>query len=224
MDQPGLDPRDHAQALAGLRRINLLSGSAEQLWPHIRRKAQHRPAGGPLRVLDVACGGGDLLLRLGQKAKREGIALDLGGCDMSEQALEIAGATLASGGLEGDFHVCNVCEAPLPEGYDLITSSLFLHHLEEDQVVRVFQAMAASGAETLVLTDILRSRLGVALARTVPYFLSRSPIVHIDAVISVRAAYTQDEIRKLAAEAGLQDASIRWCWPERFLLTWERSR
>lgn len=222
MDQPGLDPMDHAQALAGLRRINLLSGSAEQLWPPIRKRATQAQRSRPLRVLDVACGGGDLLLRLGQKARRAGIAVDLAGCDMSRQALEISQATLSRDGFSGEFHVCNVCEDPLPKGYDVITSSLFLHHLEEAQVVHVLCAMRDSGADLLVLTDILRSRLGLALAKTVPPLLSRSPIVHTDAVLSVRAAYTRDEIRQLVFAAALPHARIRWCWPERFLLEWER--
>lgn len=221
MDQPGLNPQAHAQALAGLRRINLLSGSAEQLWPPIRKAAATNTMR-PLRVLDVACGGGDLLLRLGQKARRAGVNLELAGCDMSAQALDIAATTLSRGGVASELHRCNVCTDPLPEGYDLITSSLFLHHLEEAQVVAVFKAMRDSGAQSLLLTDILRSSVGLALAHTIPHILSRSPIVHTDAVISVRAAYTRHEIGKLAEAAGLQDVRIRWCWPERFLLLWER--
>jgi 2-polyprenyl-3-methyl-5-hydroxy-6-metoxy-1,4-benzoquinol methylase len=224
MDQPGLDPEDHAKALAGLRRINLLSGSAEQLWPAIRKHAIRTQWDRPLRVLDVACGGGDLLLRLGQKAKRAGIPVNLAGCDMSTQALEISRVTLSRGGFSGEFHLCNVCEDPLPQGYDVITSSLFLHHLEEAQVVHVLSAMRESGADLLVLSDILRSRLGLALAHTVPKLLSRSPIVHTDAVLSVRASYTLEEIQRLAAAAALPHPRIRWSWPERFLLVWERGR
>jgi len=35
MDQPGLDRQAHVQALRGLARLNLWSGSARILWPEL---------------------------------------------------------------------------------------------------------------------------------------------------------------------------------------------
>jgi hypothetical protein len=58
MDQPGLDPARHRQALRGLRRINFWSRSAGILWPALAGLA--RAAQRPLRVLDQATGGGDV--------------------------------------------------------------------------------------------------------------------------------------------------------------------
>ena len=62
MDEPGLAPEPHHAALDGLRRINFLSASAGILWPAIRNLA--RSVKGPLRLLDIGSGGGDVLVGL----------------------------------------------------------------------------------------------------------------------------------------------------------------
>ncbi len=67
MDEPGLDPERHRQALQGLARINWLSASDRILWHPIRALAREL-AGKPLRVLDIATGGGDVPIRLWQRA------------------------------------------------------------------------------------------------------------------------------------------------------------
>ena len=63
MDQPDLDPSLHRDALRGLRRINVLSCSAAIMWPEIVAAAR-RIHPRTLRVLDLACGGGDNAIAL----------------------------------------------------------------------------------------------------------------------------------------------------------------
>src|SRR5262245_21104489 len=88
MDQPDLDKDAHFQALRGLQRINWWSGSARILWRPLLRLAHYQP--GPLRILDVATGAGDVPIRLWQRAQRAGINLRIDGCDVSTDALELA--------------------------------------------------------------------------------------------------------------------------------------
>src|SRR5688500_17328761 len=93
MDQPGLDEGRHRQALDGLARINRLSASAGILWPPIRRLCEERRRSGdstPMRVLDVACGAGDVPVRLWKRARRRGLPLEVAGCDLSAVAVEYA--------------------------------------------------------------------------------------------------------------------------------------
>ena len=54
MDHPALPAAEHRRALAGLARLNSLSGSVGVLWPEVRKLA--RELGRPLRILDVATG------------------------------------------------------------------------------------------------------------------------------------------------------------------------
>ena len=81
MDSPGLEPERHRRALRALGRINALSRSAAALWSEIEPLARER--GGRLRVVDLACGGGDNALALSRMARRRGLDVELAGCDSS---------------------------------------------------------------------------------------------------------------------------------------------
>src|SRR5207253_9483209 len=85
MDEPGLDPAAHAQALRGLRRINRLSRSSGLAWRAIRALAGELPAR-PLRILDVASGGGDVAIGVARRAAQARVALSVDGCDFSQTA------------------------------------------------------------------------------------------------------------------------------------------
>jgi hypothetical protein len=106
-------------------------------------------------------------------------------------------------------------------GYDAAISSLFLHHLNENEAVAFLQLMAASGRMVLV-NDLERSRTNLAMVFAASRLLTRSPVVHFDALRSVEAAFTLNEARNLTEKAGLYGAMIARRRPCRFLLTWER--
>jgi hypothetical protein len=65
--------------------------------------------------------------------------------------------------------------------------------------------------------------LGFMLVWAGCYLLTTSPVVHTDGPLSVRAALSLDEARALAERAGLQGATFRRHWPERFLMTWRKA-
>ena len=67
MDQPDLDAGEHARALSGLGRINRLSRSDVIFWPAIARWPA-LPKAAPVRVLDLASGGGDVPIALAIRA------------------------------------------------------------------------------------------------------------------------------------------------------------
>ena len=97
MDLPGLDPLEHQQALLGLALINRLTRSAACFFPDIRRLAKLNP-GRRLRLLDVACGGGDTVRAISRMARREGIDLEVHGCDISAEAVSLASAAARAEG------------------------------------------------------------------------------------------------------------------------------
>jgi SAM-dependent methyltransferase len=220
MDQPGLDRQRHFQALRGLERINYWSRTASTLWGPLTALARDHD-GEPLRVLDVATGAGDLPLRWWRLARRLGVRLHLDGCDVSPDAVAFARQRAAEQEAAVRFFVCDALHGALPMGYDAVVSSLFLHHLEEGEVVDLLGRMAAAGRLVLV-NDLVRSHAGWWLAYLATRLLSRSDVVHTDGVRSVEGAFTRDEMRSLAERAGLAEIRIVRRWPCRMLLTGRR--
>ena len=223
MDQPGLAEAEHDAALAGLRRVNLLTTSVGKLWKSLRSLAPTDPSQAPLRVLDLASGGGDVAIRLATRARRLNIPMTIHGCDISPTALKVArAASERAGHPEMEFFHHDALRDPLPQGYDVIMCSLFLHHLAEDEALRVMKAMATASRRAILIDDLLRTRLGYALCWFGCRILTRSPIVHVDGPLSVQGAFTISEVQSLAEQCPLTGVKIQRHFPERFLLSWER--
>ncbi len=221
MDDPGLDPRLHAQALRGLARLNRVSGVARTLWKVIEPLAREAGSRGKaLSVLDVATGSADVPMALAGLARASGISLELHACDISPRALEHAQERARAAGVALRTFAVDALREPLPATYDIVTCSLFLHHLDEDDVVRVLAAMREATRGMLLVSDLRRCRRGLALAAVASHVFSRSPVVHTDAVLSVRAAWTIEELRAMAARAGMADARVVGVRPCRMLLSW----
>ena len=227
MDQPGIDPGDHAQALAGLRRINALSRCSAGLFAPIQALASRQP-GQPLRVLDLACGGGDTVIDLALLAGRSNVPLIVEGCDISASAVAIARTNAERRGATARFFQADALVDPLPfgpdgaapAGYDVVVTSLFLHHLGDHDAEVVLALMARRARQLVLVNDLIRSPLGYALAWAGTRLLSRSWIVHTDGPLSVQGAFQLAEVAAMADRAGLAGARIQRCWPERYLLSW----
>jgi 2-polyprenyl-3-methyl-5-hydroxy-6-metoxy-1,4-benzoquinol methylase len=219
MDDPGLDPAEHQRALRGLARINRWSRSVAVLWPVLRDVAK-RVSRRPVRVLDVATGAGDVPVGLWKRATAAGLSVEAEACDVSATAL--AHAAASADGAAVRFFRHDVLADPLPGGFDLVTCSLFLHHLPEADAVMVLRRMKDAGSAVAV-NDLSRSRTGYLLVWAACRLLTRSPVVHFDGPVSVKAAFTPREALALAERAGLTGAGVESRWPCRFLLTWGRT-
>ncbi|MFO0799898.1 MAG: methyltransferase domain-containing protein [Gemmataceae bacterium] len=215
MDDPALDPAEHRRALVGLARLNRVSDSPGVLWPAIRELAR----GGPLRVLDVATGSGDVPRALAARAARAGLPVTVAGCDISPTAIDAA--RTAAPGLP--YFVHDVLRDPLPAGYDVVTCSLFLHHLSDDDAVTLLRRMAAAAGRRVLVNDLARSRFNYLSVWAACRLLTRSAVVRFDGPASVRSAFTPAEAAALARRAGLTGAAVRGRFPCRFLLQWERA-
>ena len=221
MDDPALDAGEHIHALEGLARLNRWSASARILWAPLAGLA--RELGAPVRVLDLATGAGDLPVHLWRRAQRAHLSLTVDGCDRSPRSVAHAQtrADRAHAGLH--FFPLDALQDPLPIGYDVIMCSLFTHHLDSAQVVELFRRMRSAARRLVLVSDLARSAAGWWLAYLGSRLLTRSSVVHRDALLSVRAAYQPQEIRALAADAGLQGARVQRRWPYRWLLTWRNA-
>jgi hypothetical protein len=100
---------------------------------------------------------------------------------------------------------------------------LVLHHLDEDEAVRLLRTLSTTARWLVIVSDLDRSRLGLLLAWLGTRLLSRSPVVHVDSLRSVRAAFTRGEAASLAARAGLTSWRLTTHWPCRWRLVAERT-
>jgi SAM-dependent methyltransferase len=219
MDGPDLDRVSHVLALGALARVNRISFAARRVLSEVERL--HRNGRDTVRVLDVACGGGDVLHQIARYARRRRLRVELAGCDVSPVALEEARRAVSDGSAVRFFEL-DVHRDRLPEGYDLVCSSLFLHHLSEEEAILLLRGMAAATRSALLVQDLRRTRLGYALAYAGLHLLTRSDVARSDGLTSVEGAFSIQEVTRLCELAGLERAEVRGCWPQRYTIRWCR--
>jgi 2-polyprenyl-3-methyl-5-hydroxy-6-metoxy-1,4-benzoquinol methylase len=221
MDSPTLDPAAHQRALEGLRRINRASGTVERMAAPIIAwaKRQHLTT---LTMLDIACGGGDVPVGVATLARQAAVTMRLTLSDRSPTAIQEADKAANHAGIDHETRIDDAVAQPLPDTYDLVTNSLFLHHLTEAEVVAALTHMRQAARRAVFVSDLRRSVIGYLIAWFGCRLLSDSPIVHYDGPVSVRAAWTVEELAAMARQAGMDGVRVTHAWPWRMLLVWER--
>lgn len=207
LDELGANAAELPGALADLARINaallgtrLTSRCLDDLL------AAESPRT-PLTLLDVGCGGGELTASVARRAGRDGRPVTAIGLDRNPAV--VAHARRRFGALL-DLREGNILALELPDnGVDVASCSLLLHHLEPDEAVRALRELRRVARLGVVVNDLVRSRIGLAGARTLIRLATRNQVTRHDALVSVRRAYTRVELLELVAAAGLRPLSTR---------------
>ena len=219
MDDPSLAEQDHHQALHGLRRVNQLSRTGSVIANAIIQHCKKEKLAF-VRVLDLACGGGDVTTQVSKLLKQAGVLAEVHGWDCSRTAIDFARCQSNSGHQQVQFDVANALADAPKRSFDVVFCTLFLHHLSDNDANRLLVAMWQMASQLVLIDDLRRSTVGYALAVVGCQLLSRSPIVHVDGPLSVRAAFTESEILELSDRCDLPRPMIQRHWPHRFLLSW----
>ena len=209
LDGPLDDPEELIGNLRDLRRINRLLGGTALSRRSVERLTEPRTepeAGASLCVLDVGTGAADIALDLGRGgagARRvEVVAVDnrpevLDAARWLEPALDDAV------GLR--LELADGLDLPYPDGsFDVAHASLVIHHLEPPEAIRFLRELRRVSRRGVVVNDLVRGRVFWAFAWAGTRLLTRNRLTRNDAPLSVRRAYSVDELRGLLAAAGLQ--------------------
>jgi 2-polyprenyl-3-methyl-5-hydroxy-6-metoxy-1,4-benzoquinol methylase len=222
MDQPGLPADEHRHALRSLARINWCSRSSGLLAGPIEALSREsHPL--PIRVLDLACGGGDVVVSLARRFMARGIGIQWAGCDLSPIAVAHSREHADRAGVQIEFVECDVLSEPIAAHFDVVMCSLFLHHLTDYKAALLLAKMGQAAGRMVLVNDLVRSTAGYMLAHAACRFLTRSAVVHHDGPLSVANAFTINEAQRLANEAGLRNAIVTRHWPVRMLLEWRKT-
>jgi ubiquinone/menaquinone biosynthesis C-methylase UbiE len=202
LDGP-VSPADRDASLADIERLNAWFGG---YWLSLRALAVvARAAGDSLLVVDVGGGRGDFARRIAAWAARRGRRARVVVVDRDFALLARARARRAGVPVEADARAL-----PLRRrAADVVTTSLTLHHLSPDGAVRTLAEMGAVARGGVVINDLWRSRLTLALVWLATRVLARHRFSRHDGPVSVRRAYSARELEALARRAGLRRVRVR---------------
>ena len=210
LDRPGAPSAELAESLADIGRLNRL-GPTRTLLAHVAPFLDRFARDGhrrPFRIVDLGTGGGDIPVALVHWARARGVRISVLALDVQPGVLACVAPT-ARGLPEVRLVAADAVHPPVrPAGVDLALCSLTLHHLPEPAVIALLRLMTEVGRLGFVVSDLRRSRRAWLAAWIATRLISRNRITRHDGPLSVRRAYTRDELAALSARAGLPQ--IRW--------------
>ena len=200
---------DLARTLADIERLDTWFGGHALSLARVRRVARAMPRGRTLRVIDVGGGGGGFARRVAEWGRRHHRHVSVVLVDRDAVTSALARRACAA---YPEIHVVRADATALPFGVasaDVVHSALTLHHLEPDSAVTALAEMGAVARVSVVINDLARTRVALALVWLATRLLTMHPISRHDGPLSVRRAYRPDELADLFRKAGLPGVSVR---------------
>jgi ubiquinone/menaquinone biosynthesis C-methylase UbiE len=145
-----------------------------------------------MSFLDVAGASGDVALAAQADFKEHGLDLEVAVLDRSAAHLPKSQGRNGTAAIVGD-----ALNIPFDDAtFDVVGSSLFLHHLEPEEIVRFTNEALRVCQHAVIVNDLRRNPIHLATAYAgIPVYRSR--ITANDAPASVRNAYTPDEMHEV---------------------------
>ncbi|NNF03036.1 MAG: methyltransferase domain-containing protein [Rhodothermales bacterium] len=209
MDDPGCDRRMLDRTFAQFETLNRRIAGWNGIWRRHLRKALQRPGSS---LLDIGCGGGDVIRHLAELARRDGLDVRFTGIDPDPRAIEYA----TSRPPEVNIRYCNDgSESLVADGcvYDAVISNHVLHHLDGLEFARFLSDSRTLSRSVVVHNDIRRDDLAPLLFQPARLLFRESFIVP-DGIRSIRRSYTANELRRAAGDEWI----VRRLFPYRLLL------
>jgi hypothetical protein len=201
--------RDLARSLGDVARLNGFFGGRLVTLRHVRQLLAGYPPDRPVTVLDLGTGSADIPRALVRWARRAGRSLRVIALDLDAATLSLARRATV-GYPEITLVRADALALPFRPGtVDVAISALTLHHLEPAAAAACLAAMDEVARAGMVVNDLARSRAALVLVWLATRALACGPLSRHDGPLSVKRAYTPDEVRGLCARAGLRDVVIR---------------
>jgi len=155
----------------------------------------------PWRLLDLATASGDIPRRIAAWAGSAGIAVEIDAVDFQRSTLEIARRRTA------DFpniryHEGDIRTFGAGQKWDIVLCSLALHHFSNDDAACVLRHIASRATRHVLVSDLRRCAAGTLGVDLLTAVWMREPMTRNDARMSVRRAFSFDELSALARAAG----------------------
>jgi 2-polyprenyl-3-methyl-5-hydroxy-6-metoxy-1,4-benzoquinol methylase len=174
-----------------------------------------------IHVCEIGCGGGDNLKAIARWCKKNRIDIQLTGIDIKDTC--IAYAEINCKGLHIDLICSDYRTAVLPEQPDIIFSSLFCHHFNNQEVSQILQWKHEHARVGYFVNDLHRHALAYQSIKAITKIFSSSYLVQHDAPVSVTRGFRRHDWQEIINAASLPvEVDLKWKWAFRWLICFKK--
>jgi 2-polyprenyl-3-methyl-5-hydroxy-6-metoxy-1,4-benzoquinol methylase len=172
-----------------------------------------------LTVCEIGCGGGDNLKAIYNWCNNKNIPVKLIGIDINADCISYAKENCSNisdiGFITSDYRIARFGETKP----DIIFSSLFTHHLNDEEFVEMLHWSGENSQLGFFINDLHRHFLAYYSIKILTAVFSKSYLVKNDAPLSVLRGFRKQEIKRLLKSGDIPNHAIEWKWAFRWLIT-----
>ena len=215
LDDLTADPGMVEESLGNIARANRWFGGLAAVRHGLARLLGSRT--GPVTLLDVGTGAGDVPRMARDWCARQGINLTAFGLERHPVAARMAN--------EGGLQTSIGCGGSLPlrdASIDVVILSQVAHHLDEDSCIAVFRECDRVARIGVIVADLHRSVAAQAGFWVASHALGFDRVTRVDGMTSLRRGFTAGSLRQLLQRTGV-DARVERRPGSRLVATWNKA-
>lgn len=201
------------QTLKELNTINTWLGGNQISLHAIKKLVQGKSS---FHLTDLGCGGGDIMMEIAEWARKKKIKATFTGIDANPHIVTYAQQNCKAypeiSILQQDIFSSTYAEHQT----DIVHCCLFLHHFNEEELIRLFKLFKKQSTVGIVVNDLQRHPMAFYSIRLLTKWFSKSFMVRNDAAVSVARGFKKDELFDILSKAAISNFSIQWKWAFRW--------
>ena len=218
IDTGDYTPEEYERFLREISFINRFLGDARALRKTLLREIEAANLK-EFSVLDVGAGSGELLRQIDAFADRAGRKASLAGLDLNEISAAAIKRDCSAhpniSTIRGD-----ALKLPLADGsFDYAISSLFFHHLTDEQIVVALKEMTRVARRGIFVIDLHRHLAAYALYQLFCFVFGISPLVREDGSLSILRGFKSRELRHLSGSSDPGSSRVERKMPFRLVIS-----
>ncbi|MEL0645417.1 methyltransferase domain-containing protein [Olleya sp. Ti.3.14] len=201
-------------ALDKLAKINQWLGGNIVTINGLKKALKNHNKSEAITIIDLGCGGGDILREISLFGIKNNYNFKLIGIDANPHTVNYA--NLLSQKYDNvSFEAIDIFSDQFNNlEYDLVLTTLFLHHFKEDQLVSFLKPVLQKAKLGIVVNDLHRHKLAYYLFKLLCTTIKNKTIVE-DGLTSVLRGFKREELTTISKQINA-NYQIQWKWAFRF--------
>ena len=218
LDLDNISFEEARKSLKDVRRVNKYLSGYRVLLRYAGQFLRDHKENRPFTILDLATGSGDQPVALAKLARKFKVPVKITAIDINCKMLKCA-RIITDPFPEIALVQCDILSLPFcSDSFDMVVNSLSLHHFTRKNAVKILHAMLSLSRCGFIVNDLKRSRVAYISIFLLTRLFTKNRLTRHDAPVSVMNAFTSEEMRALAQEAGVDQFQVYSHFPYRIAL------
>lgn len=176
-----------------------------------------------LRIADLGCGAGDMLVAIQSWLQTKQLSAELIGIDANQFMIEYAQEKFPHAQIQ--YQTSDIFSSDfLAQSFDIVTLNTVCHHFDDPSLMKLFKQLIPKTRVAIIINDLHRHWIPYFTIKSLTTLGNFSYLAKHDAPLSVLRAFKKSELMQLLRESSDCFFDIRWRWAFRWqAIIWKYS-